>query len=251
MSLNYRFIVGMAQEFAAPGGRLLDFGCGAGEVVREAVAAGFDATGVDTYEGGWEQYAHAEGDFDGRILRVAAGARLPFEDGRFDVAVSNQVLEHVADLDAAVAELRRVIRPGGVFIAMFPTSDIIVEPHLLAPFIHWFPTGSRAQVAMMHLSFMVGMHNLPELKRRDWVIMATQALRTYIFYRSETSYFAALQPGFRLETRREADLIIARVAQGRLRMLLPVLRLPFLRPILRRLWARMAGVVLVLRRTTP
>ena len=53
---------------------------------------------------------------------------------------------HLAEISTQVAlgALSRVIRPGGVLIAIFPTRDVLIEPHLKAPLIHRFPNGSRA-----------------------------------------------------------------------------------------------------------
>ncbi|SDZ09805.1 Methyltransferase domain-containing protein [Micromonospora pattaloongensis] len=98
-----------------PGQRLLDAGCGAGEVARqlaalvaptgEVVAADFSAAAV----------AIAALRHDGSRVRYAVGdmTALGFADATFDRVRSERVLQHLADPDAAVAELVRVTRPGG------------------------------------------------------------------------------------------------------------------------------------------
>ncbi len=72
---------------------------------------------------------------------VGSGTRLPFGDAAFDVVFSNSVIEHVArrdDREAFARELRRVGR--GVWVQT-PARSFFVEPHLLAPFLHWLPVG--------------------------------------------------------------------------------------------------------------
>jgi SAM-dependent methyltransferase len=97
-----------------PGQRLLDAGCGAGEEARElARLAGPDGevTGVDL-SAGFIATAAERGDGG---VRYAVGdlSRLDFPDDGFDGVRSERVIQHVADPDAAVAELVRVVRPGG------------------------------------------------------------------------------------------------------------------------------------------
>ena len=249
MSRTYAYLVGLAQEYAARGARLLDFGCGAGQIVAQAVAAGFDALGVDTYEQVWEQYGAAAGSEGGRILRILPGAALPLASASVDIAISNQVFEHIEDLGPVVAELGRVIRPGGYLIACFPTLEILREPHLRAPLVHRFRNGSRAQSMAMHASHLLGLCNAPDMNRHEWVFAETTLLRENVFYRDEARALEAFAPLFRIEARREPDFMLDRCAQHRLvRHVMPVLRAAPLRPLLRRACVRLAGVLVVFRR---
>jgi ubiquinone/menaquinone biosynthesis C-methylase UbiE len=105
----------------APGQRLLDAGCGAGEVAREL--AGEVSGGVSGRFGGEVvaldysavTVAAAAQRHDGSAVCYLTGdvSALEFPDGHFDGVRSERVLQHVADPDRAIAELVRVTRPGG------------------------------------------------------------------------------------------------------------------------------------------
>ncbi len=100
----------------APGQRLLDLGCGNGLMTLElarAVGPQGRVVGVDPSAA---MLAAARDACDGRdnvILIEGAAEALPLEDTSLDGAVSVQVFEYVAAIPAALAELRRVLRPGG------------------------------------------------------------------------------------------------------------------------------------------
>jgi demethylmenaquinone methyltransferase/2-methoxy-6-polyprenyl-1,4-benzoquinol methylase len=90
-------------------GRVLDLGCGTGDLVREI---GLERTiGVDVSE---RMLRRARARM-GRAARLVRGSAfsLPFADGSFGGAVSAFVLRNLDDLDGALAELARVVRPGG------------------------------------------------------------------------------------------------------------------------------------------
>jgi 2-polyprenyl-6-hydroxyphenyl methylase/3-demethylubiquinone-9 3-methyltransferase len=103
------------QQLGDPTGRrILDAGCGGGLVARELAAAGAEVVGVDRSLGslGVARRATPSGfsPAQGRL------ERLPFADAGFDAVVAADVLEHLPDLPAAVAELARVLRPEGSFL---------------------------------------------------------------------------------------------------------------------------------------
>ena len=101
-----------------PGQRLLDVGCGAGflsALLAEAVAPG-ELVGID-FEPSQVDLARetaAQRGLDNARFQVADALELPFADGSFDVAHLGGVLLHVGDVDRALAEARRMLRPGGL-----------------------------------------------------------------------------------------------------------------------------------------
>lgn len=68
-----------------------------------------------------------------------SGTRLAFGDGAFDVAFSNSVIEHVGGPEARRAFAREIRRVGRGVWVQTPARGFFVEPHLLAPFLHWLP----------------------------------------------------------------------------------------------------------------
>ena len=101
-----------------PGLRVLDFGCGPGTVsvgLAKAVAPG-ELHGVDMEESQVElarSVAASQGQ-DNATFHVGDVTNLPFEDDFFDVAHCHNVLMHVPDTAAVLAEVKRVLKPGGI-----------------------------------------------------------------------------------------------------------------------------------------
>lgn len=98
-----------------PGGRVLDVGCGAGQVVGKLTEAGFEAWGVDVSEPNIKRARQ----FSSRC-QFYDGKRLPFPDAHFCSAGALNVLEHVDEPEAFIAELVRVVEPGGRIVLSSP-----------------------------------------------------------------------------------------------------------------------------------
>jgi arsenite methyltransferase len=99
-----------------PGEHVLDVGCGPGFYVKELLdQVGVDGsvTGVDVSRAMLAVAAKRVDGHDNVAFYEAEATKLPVPDGAFDAAVSVQVLEYVPDVAAALAEIHRVLRPGG------------------------------------------------------------------------------------------------------------------------------------------
>jgi SAM-dependent methyltransferase len=83
--------------------KVIDIGCGYGRTRKIVENAGGTWEGVEPFEGG----AHTV---------VANAEDLPFEDGSFDLVNMSSVLEHIPDVEKAIAEVSRILRSGGLFV---------------------------------------------------------------------------------------------------------------------------------------
>jgi SAM-dependent methyltransferase len=117
-------IIPLAVDELAGAGRVLDLGCGDGQVARHLVAGGADVVGADPT---WNQLTVAAARGGGPSYVRAGAAELPVATGSFDAVVACLVFEHVDDLDPAVAEVARVLRPGGRF-ALFLNHPLLQAP---------------------------------------------------------------------------------------------------------------------------
>jgi len=125
------------------GSRLLDVGCGPGEVLNRlaTIAPGIDATGLDV-DAAMIDRARRKAARTGRATDagprfvVADVAAMPFPDASFDVVVSSYAVHHWPDRQAGLAEVMRVLKPGGRAIVWD-----VAPPH---------PTGEGGTPAAAH-----------------------------------------------------------------------------------------------------
>jgi SAM-dependent methyltransferase len=227
MDVTNRFVLDFAERFARgrSGARILDYGCGAGALVATGRRAGLEMFGADVYYSGSQARGEAErsGLLGGAIQEIREG-RLGFADSYFDLVTDNQVMEHVEGLDATLAEIHRVLKPGGTLLSLFPSRDVFREGHIGIPFAHWFAKGSRLRFAYTLTLRTLGLGTWKEqaLTRRQWAIEKLQWIDAYTRYRSRREVFAAFDRYFRSEFC-EPDYIRFRLRDGRL--LAPLARL--------------------------
>ncbi len=122
-----------------PGDRLLDLGCGFGRHAYQAARLG---AAVVAYDAGADEVRNVAatfgamavaGELDVDTARVGAvrgdALLLPFGDATFDRVIASEVLEHIPDDEQAMAELSRVLRPGG--------SMAVTVPRCGPEFVNW------------------------------------------------------------------------------------------------------------------
>ena len=190
MSPNYRYVLDWisvaARRRALASPRVLDFGCGAGEIVKGGLAQNLDMWGADVYQGKQAAFhdrivVEAGPSASSRIMRIEDDT-LPFPENYFDIVVSNQVFEHVKDLDRPLREIRRVLRPHGIFMALFPGRETWWDGHCELYFAHWLkpPMQERYLCAAKRLGF--GYDNGTKNPRK-WAADFVEYFRDYCFYR--------------------------------------------------------------------
>jgi SAM-dependent methyltransferase len=130
------------------GARILDIGCGLGVYVRKFREFSDRVCGIDV-----DPRRLREGAATTPGLMLAVGEHLPFAGDAFDVVVLNEVIEHVQDDRATIAEAFRVIRPGGHVVVYAPNRLYPFETHGIylgkrfifgnIPFVNWLPNPLR------------------------------------------------------------------------------------------------------------
>jgi SAM-dependent methyltransferase len=218
MDVTTRFVLDFARRFAgaAPDAKILDFGCGAGELVEAGRAAGLDIRGVEVFYGGSE--ARAEAARSGRLGTAVfemRDSRIPFPDAAFDLVVNNQVMEHVEDLEGVLGEIHRVLKPGGAALSIFPSRDVLREGHIGIPLSHRMAKGSKLRFyytwALRGLGLGTWKEQAPTA--RQWAADKLRWIDTWTRYRSREAIFRAYGRYFTSELR-EPDYIRFRLRAG-------------------------------------
>ena len=117
--------------------RMLEVGCGSGGIshyfaTHPSLPCRVQA--VDVHDN-----RSAKGGYG---FTLVDGVVLPFDDGSFDVVISNHVVEHVGPVEAQrehLRELRRVMADDGIGYLAVPNRWMLVEPHYRLAFLSWWP----------------------------------------------------------------------------------------------------------------
>jgi 2-polyprenyl-6-hydroxyphenyl methylase/3-demethylubiquinone-9 3-methyltransferase len=207
--------------------RLLDVGCGGGLLAEEFATLGLSVTGIDpSLPTLAAARAHAERGGLAIDYRAGRAEALPFADGEFDVVSCCDVLEHVDDPDAVIAQIARVLRPGGLFL--FDTINRTLRSKLVAIKLmqDWAPTRLMprdvhvwekfirpAELATMLRRHGLGEHALAGLAPPRDPRLAARALAAWARTKYGAMSFAEL--GSRLPLRVGDDLSISYLGWAR------------------------------------
>lgn len=132
-------VAGFFTPYLQPGMRLLDCGCGPGSItvgLAQLVAPG-ETIGIDASASRIETAQAAATTAGVANLRLQTGDvyHLDFEDETFDAVFCNALLEHLSDPVAALAEMRRVLKPGGLIgVRELDTDGTLIQPE--EPILH-------------------------------------------------------------------------------------------------------------------
>jgi SAM-dependent methyltransferase len=157
-----------------PGARVLELGCGTGEFTRRVVPAGARVVALDL-SGDLLAKARAKIGAAARFVRASAHV-LPFADASFDVVYGCSVLHHL-DVEVALREVRRVLRPGGRLVFSEPN---LVNPQVFLMF----------KVARLKPHYGVSPDEMAFTRRA-----ISRVLRAIGFSRFEVTNFDFVHPG--------------------------------------------------------
>ena len=222
--------------------RVLDYGCGAGVIVGHLRNCGQDAWGCDVFYEGGDYSSQIPLDLRPYIRRMVGDA-IPYEDASFDVVLSNQVFEHVPDMETALDEIARVLKVDGLSFHMFPDSGVWREGHCGIPFLHWFPKNSKARIYYAAALRSMGLGHFTKGKTIiGWSRDFCEWLDRWTYYRPLSEIHERFGRIIGSTRHAEEDLLHARFA-GRFDVIPTALQ----RLIVR----KMAGLVLVSRKAAP
>jgi SAM-dependent methyltransferase len=194
-----------------PGACVLDYGCGAGNMVDEYSAAGYDTFGCDI---------RVDNETD-RIRRIEAEtSSLPFPDNTFDFVFSDQVMEHVKDHRRAFAEIKRVMKPDAVSLHIFPSKLKPVEAHVFVPL-----GGVMQSKWWLRIWALLGIRNSFQTGKSagEVVELNSKYLKERTNYLSRVELVQAISANFQHMVWAESHMI--KHSYGNARRLYPLLRL--------------------------
>ena len=251
MDVNYHYLLDLAAEMNArdPAARFLDYGCGKGEIVEAARKQGLQAYGTDIfYEANPDTMAMLrDKGLLGESIRAIRDARIPFGDGEFDVVASNMVFEHVEDMAAVLREIDRVLKPGGLLVALFPTREVWREAHTGIPFAHWWKKGSGFRDNYTLALRAVGFGTFKSRPLRKWVADMLGYLDAYVYYRPQKKIEEFVAPHFAFAWM-ERHHVAYRLRRAGLGWLAGAVNLPVIGWLARAAFTRAGFVVLFARK---
>lgn len=217
-----RYLEGGAREFyerlaVPPGSRLLDVGCGSGQLALMAAKDGLDVTGVDIASNLIER-ARARAQAEGLRVRFeeADAEALPFEDASFDAVVSLIAAMFAPRPDFVAKELLRVCTPGGTIAMANWTPQGFVGQMFKAVSKFIAPSGMPAPVlwgdeATVRERFGQGLAELHLTKRHylfSYPFPPSEVVEFFRLYYGPTNRaFASLDGGGREQLRQELETL--------------------------------------------
>lgn len=246
LSFNHYYLL----NFLKPGMKVLDYGCGAGEMVSEGRKRGHDICGADVFYGGANDKERVEklGTFNDTIFEIKNG-KLDFDNETFDTVLSNQVFEHVEDLDAVLSEIRRVLKKGGILISLFPSKCVAREGHIGIPFSHWFPKKSKIRFVYTLICRTLGLGFFKGGKSNvQWTKDALDWLDKYTIYRRKNIILRIFEKYFSISFVEDHYVLERMQENGKLKYLSVFFKVPFVPELAKKLFRFSGGMVMIAKK---
>lgn len=200
------------------GGQWLDLGCGSGLIASSLAPHVGAIQGVDPEP--WSRWPGLQAVHANLRFHVGGVDDLPglVPDASVDVALCNQVYEHVPDPAALVRELHRVLKRGGICYFAGPNLLWPIEPHVHLPFVHWLP---RAPVIWLLSAMGVSrIHGLDAWSLDAWRL---RALFLGAGFEWHSAFRARARAGIEVREAGLAARLAAKMPAWLERLLLPLL----------------------------
>lgn len=189
--------------------RLCDFGCGDGRMLAHMQRAftslrpdmTLELSGLDIADSAQQRNGFFQGTLDlltrehpqvpwqQRLFLTSSGTAWPFEDGAFDIIVSNQVFEHVTDYPFVLRQISRCMKASGISVNLFPFYEVLFEGHAVMPFVHRV-SDERKRATLMRALARLGMTTAyhREKESRGWRNVADFATSYSHVITTDTNY---------------------------------------------------------------
>jgi len=115
----------------------VDIGCGSGGISFHLAPAFQSVCGVDPEP--WQRWEEFVAERPNLSFREEFIDTLSLADASIDVVICNQVYEHVPSPQVLIAQVHRILKPGGICYFAGPNLLYPIEPHVFWPFLHWIP----------------------------------------------------------------------------------------------------------------
>jgi 2-polyprenyl-3-methyl-5-hydroxy-6-metoxy-1,4-benzoquinol methylase len=193
----------------------VDIGCGSGGISYHLAPHFASVCGIDPEP--WQRWQEFMSERRNLSFREESIESLSVADDSVDVVICNQVYEHVPSPQILIAQIYRILKPGGVCYFAGPNLLYPIEPHVFWPFVHWIPRPWA--LALLRRFAPEKEQDLDAYSTTYWTLqrwlsdfVIVDAVPALIKHRSETSggvwklfrsvplgllkFFAFLSPGF-------------------------------------------------------